>query len=373
VRTVGVEEELLLVDPTTWRVTAVAQQVLGLEPEAERSHGDGQDGEPDIEAELHQHQLEVATAPVTDLGDLRHALVERRRAAQQAAERAGVLAVATPTPLLPNPSGRLTPRPRYRRIGQEFGEITAEAFVCGMHVHVSVADDEEAVAVVDRTQPWLPVLLALSANSPYWNGSDSGYASWRSHVWARWPTGGAHEAFGSVEEYRRVSETLQEWGAALDEGMLYYDVRLARDLPTVEVRVADVCTEVDEAVLLTALARALVMTVADEHRSGSPAPEGPWRADLLRAAHWRASRDGVAGELVHPVNRRTAPAAEVAAALVGRVSDALDETGDRALVDALLPRLLADRGGAGRQRAVAGGDDDLGPVVADLARRTHAG
>jgi carboxylate-amine ligase len=360
---VGVEEELLLVDPATWRVTAVAQQVLELEPHAG----------PDVEAELHQQQLEIATEPIADLHDLRAALVARREEARTMAERAGVLAVATPTPVLEHPVGSLTPKPRYRRIGREFGEITSEAFVCGMHVHVSVEDDEEAVAVIDRAQPWLPLLLALSANSPYWSGSDTRYASWRSQVWARWPTGGAHEPFGSLEEYRRVAAVLQDWGAALDEGMLYYDVRIAREHPTVEVRVADVCTDVDDAVLLATLARALVTTTAREHHEGTAPPEGSWRADLHQAAHWRAARDGVTGELVHPRTGRLAPAGEVAGSLVDRVSGALDESGDRDLVDALLPRLLQDGGGAGRQRAVAGDDDDLTPVLADLAGRTHAG
>jgi carboxylate-amine ligase len=275
--------------------------------------------------------------------------------------------------VLPHGDGALTPKPRYRRIGQEFGAITAEAFVCGMHVHVAVDDDEEAVAVIDRAQPWLPVLLALSANSPFWAGNDTRYASWRSQVWARWPTGGAHESFGSVDEYRRIAATLEDWGAALDEGMLYYDVRMARDWPTVEVRVADVCTDVDDAVLVSALARALVSTVAAEHRDGTAPPEGPWRADLLRAAHWRAARDGATGALVDPTSLRTAAAPHVADALVRRVLPALEETGDRDVVEDLLPRLLADGGGAGRQRRQAALDDRLEGVVADLARRTHAG
>ena len=191
-------------------------------------------------------------------------------------------------------------------------------------------------------------------------------------MWARWPTGGAHEPFGSADRYRQVAETLQAWGAALDEGMLYYDIRVARSLPTVEVRVADVCTDVDDAVLVAALARALVTTAAEEHQARTPAPEGPWRADLLRAAHWRAGRDGAAGELVHPVKREVASAATVARDLVDRVAAALDESGDRAVVDDLLGRLLAHGGGSARQRAVPRTGDDLAPVLQDLARRTGA-
>ncbi len=132
----------------------------------------------------------------------------------------------------------------------------------GMHVHVDVADDEEAVRVVDGLRRWLPLLVGLAANSPYAGGRDTGYASWRQQVWTRWPTAGQSEPFGSAAEYRRVTEALIATGAALDPGMLYFDARLAADYPTVEIRVADACTEVDDAMLVAALCRALVETVA---------------------------------------------------------------------------------------------------------------
>jgi len=361
-----VEEELLLVDPSTWQVTAVAPQVLGL------TQGQEHAPDPALEAELHQQQIELATPPVTDLDELRAALVRRRREAKDAAARADAVAVATPTPVVAHLPGRPTPRPRYRRIMREFGEISAEALVCGMHVHVRVDGKEEAVAVIDRVQPWLPVVLALSANSPFWAGSDTGHASWRSQVWARWPTGGAHEAFGSWQGYREVADTLESWGAALDDGMLYYDIRVAKDLPTVEVRVMDVCTDVDDAVLVAALVRALVTTVAAEHEAGVSPPEGRWRADLLRAAQWRAGRDGISGDLVHPMTRARAGGGAVARALVDRVATSLEESGERRRVDDLMDRLLHAGGGAGRQRAVPREGDDVAPVLADLARRTHA-
>ena len=367
-RTVGVEEELLLVDPASWQVAAAAPAVLASTP-----GGPEHDGPvADVEPELHQQQLEVATEPLSGLEELRAALVRRRRDAREAAGRAGALAVATPTPVLPH-DARTTPRARYRRIASEFGTIADDALVCAMHVHVEVSDPEVAVAVVDRVQPWLPVLVALSANSPFWDGRDTGYASWRSQVWARWPTGGAHEAFTSWSGYRSVAGTLQSWGAALDEGMLYYHARVARGLPTVEVRVADVCTDVDDAVLVAGLTRALVSTVAAEHLRGEPAPEGHWRADLLRAADWRAARDGATGRLVHPVRLELDDAAVVAHALVHRVRPSLEESGELALVETLLARLLADGGGAARQRALTRDGSGLERVLEDLARRTHAG
>ena len=237
-----------------------------------------------------------------------------------------------------------------------------------------MADDEEAVAVVDGVRPWLPVLLALSANSPYWHGRDTGHASWRSQVWSRWPTGGPREPLQGLADYRETARLLQEWGAAMDDAMLYFDVRLAAALPTVEIRVADVCTDVDDAVLVAGLARALVVTVLAEHRATpGESPDGRWRSDLLRAAQWRASRYGVSDSLVHPGTRTLAPALEVVQALAAYAGDALDEAGERETLLSLAGDLVAAGGGAGRQRAVRARTGRLEDVVRDLAERTARG
>ena len=112
-----------------------------------------------------------------------------------------------------------------------------------MHVHVAIDSDEQGVAVIDRIAPWLPVLVAIAANSPFHEGEDTGYASWRSESWGAWPSAGGTEQFGSLAGYREACRFLMESGAALDEGMLYFPARLSPDNPTVEVRVADVCTD----------------------------------------------------------------------------------------------------------------------------------
>ena len=111
-----------------------------------------------------------------------------------------------------------------------------------MHVHLYVESPETGVAVIDQLVPWLPVILAISANSPFYQGRDTAYASWRSQAWAQWPSAGPTERFGSLETYREVSRQMRESGAAQDEGMLYFDARLSADHPTVEVRISDVCT-----------------------------------------------------------------------------------------------------------------------------------
>ena len=150
--------------------------------------------------------------------------------------------------------------------------------------------------------------------------------------------------------------------------MIYFDVRPGNGLPTVELRVADVCTDVDDAILVAALGRALVGTAA----AGGVTTDG-WRADLLRAAQWRAAHDGLAGGLVDPTTWELSPAADVVSSFVELVRDALEDTGDLDLVRELTTRALADGGGASRQRRLVADGATMPEVVADLARRTAAG
>ena len=237
--------------------------------------------------------------------------------------------------------------------------------MCGMHVHVEVDGDEEGVRVIDGIRPWLPLLTAISANSPYWEGRDSGYASWRSRVWLGWPSAGPREAFGDVETYREVAGRTMSWGGAMDPAMLYFDARLAESYPTVELRVSDVCLEVEDAVLVAVLARALVVAHSDR-------PSEEWRADLLKVAGWRAARFGIGADLVHPGTRELAPAREVFAALVEHVGPELDATGERRFAQDGFDRLLARGNGAVRQRRTFEESHDLAAVVDDLADATEA-
>jgi carboxylate-amine ligase len=354
-RKIGVEEELMLVDPTSGQLTAVsASAVLANETDEE------------VEHELFLQQIETSTPACEKAGDLLDGLRAGRRAVGEAAAAAGARAVAMAAPVLAEDDGEFTPKSRYRRIHEEYGELARQALVCAMHVHVDVVSEEEGVRVVDGIRPWLPLLVATSANSPYWQGRDTGHASWRSQVWSRWPTAGAAQPFGDVGTYRAVSDRMLEWGAGLDTGMLYFDVRLSRKYPTVEIRVADVCTDVDDALLVALLTRALVATVAAD-----PSAPPTWRGDLLRVAGWRAARHGIAGDLVHPLEASLVPARAVFDATVEHCRDALDEHRDLDLVRDLFERLLARGTGATRQRRAFESTGSLRGVVEDLARRTE--
>ena len=355
IRKIGVEEELMLVDPETGYLTAVAG------PAAKAKEDDS----TEVEQELFLQQLETSTEPCAAADDLAAGIREGRRAVGEAAAAAGARAVAMATPVLAEEGEDFTPKSRYRRIRDEYGEMSRQMLVCAMHVHVEVADDEEAVHVVDRIRPWLPLLIAIAANSPFWQGRDTGHASWRSQVWSRWPTAGPGQPFGDVASYRSVSERMLAWGGGLDEGMLYYDVRLAKDFPTVEIRVADVTTDVDDVVLVALLARALVATVAEDKSAPT------WRGDLLQVAGWRAARFGVAADLVHPQRLELVSAREVFEATVELTRDALIEAGDLDRVVDSFERVMARGTGSTRQRQVFEETHDLAAVVEDLARRTE--
>jgi carboxylate-amine ligase len=346
-RTVGVEEELMLIGPDGAPIARARDVLDSAEP------ADGP-----LEHEFMEEQIETATPPRSTLEEIAAAIREGRAGAQAAAERheARIAALAT-SPL--SFDGTTVAKLRY---------LTArEQLTSGCHVHVAVADDVEGVAVLDRIGPWLAPLLALSANSPYWMGGDSGYASFRSQVWSRWPTAGPTRVFGTPEAYHAAVEGLVATGTILDQGMVYFDARLSARYPTVEIRVADVCLSADTATLLAALARGLVETAA--RSADSPAPDVP--VEILRTAIWRAGRSGLSGELVDPRTWRPAPAHDVIGALVDHVREALQDMGDLDTVTELLGALWAGGDGASRQRAwAAEAGGDLGAVALRASEMT---
>jgi carboxylate-amine ligase len=331
VRSVGVEEEFLLADPDGSRILSLAPRVLR--------------GEDELEKELTRQQVETGTDPVRSLDDLRAELVRLRCTASDAATAAGAALVAlgtSPVPVTP----KTTVDERYQRMMEEFGRTGRQQLTCGCHVHVDVASRDEAVGGMNRMQTWLPGLLAVAANSPFWNGEETGYASYRTQVWDRWPSAGPIGPVASAAEYDALVEALIEAGVMLDRGMIYFDARPSDRYSTLEIRVADVCLSLDDAVLVAGLSRALVSTAAGEWERDDPMPAV--RSELLRAARWQASRAGLDGKLVDLSTGRQVPARTVLDALVAHVRPALEETGDLELVTEGLDRVF--RRGTGAQR-----------------------
>ncbi|WP_433230856.1 carboxylate-amine ligase [Actinomadura formosensis] len=368
-RTFGVEEELLLVDPANGAPQAVSGSVIRYAQCHDEVFLAGGGRSKPLETEFQREQLETATPVCTSLGELSDHIRSARLAAAQSAAGVGTAVAALATsPACVRPS--LTPSHRYLRMADAYGRTADEQLTCGCHVHVGIESPDEGVAVLDRIRPWLPPLLALSANSPFWQGADTGYDSWRHQVWSRWPSSGPTELFGSAKAYRATVEALLATGALLDEGMIYFDARLSRRYPTVEIRVPDVCLDADDAVLMAAFVRALVDTAAGAWHAGEP-PDRV-RTDLIRLAMWRAGRSGLRDDLVHPCTRRAAPARLVVTALLDHLSPALERSGDLESVTLLLRRLLERGNGARFQRAAYTRTHDIKAVVAGAVECTVA-
>ncbi|MCK1798142.1 glutamate--cysteine ligase [Streptomyces sp. XM4193] len=338
--TLGVEEEFLLVDRETGRPCGKAPEVLEL---VGRAGGDPARYQP----ELLTSQVESTTAVCEDIAEAAGQLWDNRRALAEAARSAG--AALLPSATAPFPGGRvpLSAGARFRRIHSAHREVVADYQVCGCHIHVGVPDTETAVQVVDRVRPWLPTLLALSANSPYHLGRDTGFVSWRLLEQARLPGSGVPPLFGSAAGHREEVARLAAYGCLVDERMSFWLVRPSPAWPTVEFRVADTAASVDEAVLQAALARALVTTAHIAAQEGRPPAD--FGAQTAAAAVWAAARHGLRGAGVDPWAARPVPAQELVERLLAEVDQALRVSGDQKWVVGAVEELLARGTGAERQ------------------------
>jgi carboxylate-amine ligase len=357
--TFGVEEEFLLVDPTTGEPVAVNKAVA--RHAAERG--------VKLELELTSCQIETTSEVVAGSDDLRQELSRLRRIVAEAAEASGaqLLAVALP-PTVPH-EFPITDTPRYREIAEKFGMIAHEQGICGCHVHVAMPSREAAIRVSNRLRPWLPLFLTLSANSAIYRNTDTGYASFRSILWARLPNAGPPPHFDSIDEYDAAVEMLHKAGVVLDDGMIYWDVRPSAKFPTVEVRVADVPSTVAETALLATLIRAAVMTALDEERRGEPTP--PLTPHALKAAYWKSAHDGFDGQAIDLLESHApVPARELLERLVERVRPALEAVGDYDMAKDEVARIADQGNGAMRQRRAWQRRHNVKDVIVELAAAT---
>jgi glutamate---cysteine ligase / carboxylate-amine ligase len=354
----GVEEEFHIVDLATRQLTGQADMLMRRLP-ADR-----------FGWEMQRSVLEANSRPWSGLTELAEDIAGLRQEAVAAAEPLGLGIVAAGTVPLADPGTlQVTPDPRYEHIRDEYRMLVCEQLICSTQVHVDVADRDLAVAAGRRIAPGLPALLALSASSPFWRGTDTGYASYRTLIWRRWPTAGALYGFESAADYDQAITDLIRSGIITDSGMIYFDVRPSAHLPTLELRICDSCPRVDDVVLLAGLFRALVISAIAAEYEGQPLV--PVRPELLQAATWRAARAGLEGELVDPVTASPAPAAQLVGQLLDDLRPALESTGDWELVSELTRSALARGSSAARQRA-ARSSGGLRNVVDTLVAETRA-
>ncbi|MEU7573855.1 glutamate--cysteine ligase [Micromonospora sp. NPDC049240] len=358
--TVGVEEEFLLADPHTGTAVPAVELVMEQVPAELRGQ---------VEREFQTSQIEIGSPPGLELSSIRHSLGMLRAELADAAERAGVRLLAIGTGPVDGPVPAVVDKPRFDRMIERFRLLVPGPGNNGMHVHVGVPDPDTGVQVLNHVRPWLPTLQAVTTNSPFSRGEDTGYASWRSIEWERWPSVAPTPYLESHEHYQRLIRQLIASGVMLDEGMLYWYARLSAKYPTVEIRIGDVCPSVDDAVLVAALVRGLVATALTDIAAGRRAVNTDHH--LLVAAHWRAAHDGLEGQGVDLTDGELRPAWELLERLVDRLRPELERHGDLDRVTELLDGLHRHGSGAARQRAVFAKTGKLVDVVADVARQTR--
>jgi carboxylate-amine ligase len=339
--TFGIEEEYHLVHPVTLELTPSPELAAAA---LRREIG------PRLHAEIATTQLETASGICTSLDGLRAELVAARAEAAAAAAKAGVACLPAST----HPFGGwqqmvITSAPRYEAMIERWAGLASQQDICGCHVHVGVPDLETAVAVMDRARPYLPLLLAMTGSSPFHDGVDTGYDSYRTLWWSRWPTTGAPEYLGSADRFAEVVAGLVASGVIADGSHLYWDLRPSYHLPTIEFRLADVCTDLEDAVLHAGLVRSLVRVLAARAEAGVPCPQP--RPELLRAARWRAARHGISGQLFDPLLGTLVDSRLAVRRLLGELEGDLREHEEWTEISELVSRLFSRGTSAVRQRA----------------------
>ncbi|MGW2898826.1 carboxylate-amine ligase [Streptomyces sp. NPDC001212] len=347
---IGAEEEFHVLDVESGRLVPRARAVL------DRLRG------PGFTTELQQSVVEANSAVHDTLDALLADLARSRRLLDTAASSLGLVTVAAGTvPLARVSSGNITAGSRFRHMADEYRRVADEQLICSAQVHVDIPDRDTAVRTMCLVAPWLPPLLALSASSPFWLGADTGYASWRTMLWQRWPTAGPPGCYADAAAYDAALEELIRSGVIGDAGMIYHDVRPSAHQRTLELRICDACPRVETVVLVAGLFRALVRDACDRLARGDGG-RCDGHHEWLRAATWRAARSGLEGALVDPVTRGAAPAPEVLRGMAARLRPALEASGDWEAVHELLTRALACGSAAHRLRRVAGDEDLLASV-----------
>jgi YbdK family carboxylate-amine ligase len=300
---------------------------------------------------------------------VRRAILAMRSEAAAAAAQVGAAILATSThPFSSLGEIEVTARPRYQGLIERFGMIVSQFNLCGCHVHVAVPDLDTAVAIMNHARPYLPVLAALTGSSPFHEGQDTGYDSFRLPWLALWPQGGPPPYLRSGDHYLATIAQSVSMGMVEDASAMLWDIRPASRYPTLEFRAADVCTDIDDAVLYAGIVRSLVRVLGARVATDVEAYD---IADpTLRAARWRAARYGLSDTLWSPARSEPVPATVALADLIGELRTDLEAHGEYAEIEELLNALRRRGTSAARQRQTFAATGSLSEVTRAAMRLT---
>ena len=359
---IGIEEEYQIVDPETRELRSFITQFI------EGDHIIMVERE--IKPELHQSMVELGTPVCMTVGQAKEELVKQRSFIARLAREKGFAIVASAT----HPFSRwidqpVTPFPRYLGVLEEMQLLAQRLLIFGMHVHIGIEDRAFAVDTMNVVRYMLPHILALSTSSPFWLGRKTGLKSYRSVVFQDFPRSGIPDICRTVADYDNLVHTLVNTGCIPDASKIWWDVRPHHKYPTLEFRICDICTRIDEAIAIAAIFQALVLWLWKLRRSNITFRI--YRRDLIEENRWRASRYGLDGKMIDFGKSGEIPTRQLVQELLELIAAEIDELGTREYIQPV-ESMLVHGTSADRQLHIydaTGGD--LKAVVDHLVRETN--
>jgi carboxylate-amine ligase len=350
--TVGIEEELMILDPESYALVNAIDELVQETPVGE------------IKPELMESVLEISTNPCADMREAAAELRALRRQVRDIADKKGLTIGSSGThPTALWEEQRITKAPRYRDLVEALRFVARQEIIFGLHVHVGIDDAEKAIHVANGMRVHVPILLALSANSPYWRGDDTGLASTRMPIFRAFPRVGIPPYYDGWDDYERRINFMVDTGVMSDYTWLWYDVRPHPNFGTVEVRAMDAQTHVEHTLGLAALIQAMVKELAEHYEAGKQLSDYPY--EMLDENKWLATRHGLEGELVDLPDRETVPTKALARRLYDRLKEHAQDLGAASELDGVLD-LLDNGNGAFRQRKVYEANRDFSELLQDI-------
>lgn len=360
--TVGIEEEFQIIDPQTRELRSHSQEIIK----------DGQETlEGSVKSELHQSIVELRTEVCPNIPAARRQVTELRSELAVVAARDGLkIASAGTHPFSRWQDQSITETVRHLDILQDMQHIARSNVIFGLHVHVAIADRAAGIDIMNQARSFLPHLDALSVNSPFWEGQNTGLKAYRHAVFERFPRTGIPEAFASLAEYQKYLDLLVTTGCIDNAKKIWWDVRLHPFFDTIEFRICDAQSRIDDTIALAALMQAIVVQLDKLRDEKIAVPIYP--RNLLEENRWRASRYGLDGELIDFEQRRARGARELVRGMLEFVAPAVDELSSQAELSHI-EKIMREGAGADRQIAVWKRTRDMKAVVDHIVKETNDG
>ena len=358
--TLGIEEELMIVDNET---LDLSNSIEGLLEDLSEITTEG-----DVKPELMESVCEIATTPTANAAEAGAQLRALRRQVQQvAAQRGLAIGSAGTHPFAMWEDQRIVARPRYRDLVSGLQFVARQEIIFGIHVHVGIDDPNKAIHVTNGMRVHLPLLLSLSANSPFWRGDSTGLDSTRTPIFRTFPRVGIPPRYDNFEDWRKRIEFMVRAKAIGDYTYLWYDVRPHPNFGTVEIRVMDSQTRVEHTLALAALIQAMVKELAEHYEAGKRLSRYPY--EMLDENKWLAARHGLDGQLVDLPKTDRVPVVDLARRLMKRLRPHAEELGSATELEGL-EEILENGDGASRQLVVYEANHDLREVVREILDAT---